>query len=121
VYAAWLTRLSRPHLDVRLPGVGGVPRLAAQARDVARNDSGLPHVHEQVHRKVLSALILLRRPDRSGVFLLTFKSSVIKSSDGLGCRTDISIDRTTPVARNTVSRFTHSTTNTFKTNSMYSA
>ena len=68
-----LTRLRGPHLDVRVSRVRSISSFAAQTRDVTGYDAGPSHVDEEVHRKVLSAPVLLRRPDRSGIFLSTFE------------------------------------------------
>jgi hypothetical protein len=43
-------------------------------------DAGLSHVDEEVHCEVLSAPVFLWCPNRTGVFLSTFKRHVIRSS-----------------------------------------
>jgi len=75
-----LTRLCGPHLNVRVSRISGVSRFAAKTCDVTGYDAGLSHVDEEVHCEVLSAPVFLWRPDRTGVFLSTFKSRVITSA-----------------------------------------
>ena len=74
-----LTWLCGPHLNVCVSRVSGVSRFAAKTRDVTGYDAGLSHVDEEVHCEVLSTPVFLWRPDRTGVFLSTFRRLVITS------------------------------------------